>query len=350
MSSKRTPYGWSSTVTSSRRQSEATPVPGHALVSGLGSIGRRHLRHLRAAGVGRIDAYRTGKATLPDDGQPPPDVVFHDLDEALAAGPELVVVANPTALHLPVALAALRAGCHVLVEKPLSHSLAGCDELAAAAEAAGVFAGVAYNLRFHPLLVRVHAMAASGEPLGRPLLARAHVGGYLPDWHPWEDYRRGYAARRDLGGGAALTNSHEIDEVQWLLGPARWAGGTSLPGGPLGTDVDEASVVCLRHGSGAVSTVSLSLVERPPARTLHLDFERGRVEVDLIGGELRILRPEGPAEVESVPEGYSFDETYAEQVRAVFRAMAGGPSTVATLADGVAVLRVIERIEGMEAG
>jgi len=332
---------------SSRRPSDpGLLIPERALVCGLGSIGRRHLRHLRACGVGRIDAYRTGLATLPDEGQPGPDRIFRDLAEALAEQPELVVVANPTALHIPVALEAVRAGCHVLVEKPLSHTLQGCEELKVAAASAGVFAGVAYNLRFHPLLVQLREMIRSEKPLGRPLVARAHVGGYLPDWHPWEDYRQGYAARRDLGGGAALTNSHEIDAVLWLLGAEQWSGGAALGAGPLGTDVDEAAVFCIRHENGAVSTVSLSLVERPPARTLHVDFEEGRVEVDLLEGTLSTLRPGRLTEVQTVPDSFTFDQTYRDQILAFFETIRGGESDVATLADGMAVLEVVSRMEG----
>ena len=323
------------------------PVPGHALVCGLGSIGRRHLRHLRAAGVERIDAYRTGLATLPDEGQPAPDRVFNDLEEALSEGPELVVVANPTALHLPVAVAAARAGCHILVEKPLSNTLEGCDELEAATRSAGVFAGVAYNLRFHPLLKRAKEMIVSGRPLGRPLLARAHVGGYLPDWHPWEDYRQGYAARSDLGGGAALTNSHEIDEVLWLLGPPEEVRGMAMVEGPLGTDVDEAAVFCICHEAGSLSVVSLSLVERVPSRTLHLDFEGGCLEIDYLAGRLEVCHPDGPCEIVTVPESFTFDQTYREQILAFFEAICGGESNVATLAEGVAVLQVVSRMGDM---
>jgi len=336
-------------VTSCRRRSEVgAPVPEHALVCGLGSIGRRHLRHLRQLGVERIDAFRTGKATIPDDEEYGPDNVFDDLSEALAERPDMVIVANPTALHLPVALHAVRAGCHVLVEKPLSDTLQGCDTLEEAARSAGVFVGVAYNLRFHPLVQRVRQMIVECEPLGRPLLLRAHVGGYLPDWHPWEDYRHGYAARRDLGGGAALTNSHEIDEALWLLGPAEWAGGTILADGPLGTDVDEAAVFCIRHRMGSISTVSLSLVERPPSRTLQVDFERGRVEVDLLRGELGLLGVDGEVEFAATPEGYTFDETYREQLVAFFEAMGGRDSYVARLDEGIVVMEVVSRLEAMD--
>ena len=76
---------------------------------------------------------------------------------------------------------------------------------------------VGYNLRFHPGLVRLKSWCSS-RPLGGSSACAPTVGEYLPDWHPWEDYRHGYSARRDLGGGAVLTLSHELDAVCWLLG------------------------------------------------------------------------------------------------------------------------------------
>jgi predicted dehydrogenase len=73
------------------------------LIAGLGSIGRRHLRNLATLGEGDILLYRTGRATLPDDdlaGYP----VEADLRAALAWRPHAVIVSNPTALHLAVAI------------------------------------------------------------------------------------------------------------------------------------------------------------------------------------------------------------------------------------------------------
>ncbi len=107
------------------------------LIAGLGSIGRRHFRNLIALGEKDIVLLRTRKATLPDDelaGYP----VETDLAEALKKHkPDAVVVANPTSLHLDVAIPAAEAGCHILLEKPVSHSLDRLDLLEKAAAKSG---------------------------------------------------------------------------------------------------------------------------------------------------------------------------------------------------------------------
>jgi len=169
------------------------------VIAGLGSIGRRHLRNLLAIGESDIVLLRSGHGTLPDaelSGLP----TVGSLSEALDGRPQAVIVANPTAYHLDVALPAAEAGCHLLLEKPVSHSMARVAVLAAAAAASGSRILVGFQFRFHPALRALRQLLSDGA-LGEPLHAGAHWGEHLPDWHPWEDYRSSYSARADLGGG-----------------------------------------------------------------------------------------------------------------------------------------------------
>ncbi len=182
------------------------------LIAGLGSIGRRHFRNLRALGENDLVLYRTNRATLPNDelaGSP----VETDLAQALAGKPDVVIVSNPTSLHLDTAIPAARAGCHLFLEKPISHSLERVDELAAAVRQSGSRVLVGFQFRFHPGLRKAAALLAEGA-IGKPLAFHVHWGEYLPGWHPWEDYRQGYAARSDLGGGVVLTLSHPLDYLR----------------------------------------------------------------------------------------------------------------------------------------
>jgi len=185
------------------------------LIGGLGSVGRRHLRNLIKLGERDILLYRTHRSTLPEAelaGFP----VETDLRTALQHKPDAVIVSNPTALHMDVAIPAARAGCHLFLEKPVSHSLDGLDELDNALCEGGGRLLVGFQFRFHPGLQRLSRLLAEGV-IGRPLSARACWGEYLPGWHPWEDYRQSYSARPELGGGVILTLCHPFDYLRWLL-------------------------------------------------------------------------------------------------------------------------------------
>ena len=312
----------------------------HILLCGLGSIGQRHFRHFRHAGVKRIDAYRTGngKLELADDVRP--DNEYDDLAAALATRPQAVIVANPTSHHVEVASAAATAGAHLLIEKPLSHDFDGCAELLAQARNGELVVAVGCNFRFHPLIGELRRVVRAGE-LGKPVMARAHFGTWLPTWHPWEDHRSSYAARRDLGGGALLTHIHEIDYLLWILGPAQQIVGDSIGFSVIDTDVDEASACVLRHASGALSVVSLSLCQRPASRTVHVAFESGTVEVDLINGAMITWPASGNAIRFAAPNDFDIDHTYEDQTQAFIDAVAGGATgNLCTGTDALDALRI----------
>jgi predicted dehydrogenase len=297
----------------------------HILICGLGSSGQRHLRHFRELGVPRIDAFSTGKRTLKESGVAPPDRLFDSLEVAIAQKPQAVVVANPTALHVETARVALAGGAHVLIEKPISHTLTGCEELLRDGQLKRLVIAVGCNLRFHPLLLKLREVIGS-ECLGGPILAQAHFGSWLPDWHPWEDYRLGYAARKELGGGSMLTHIHEIDYLIWLFGKAVDAVGFCFTGKVLETDVDEAAVGMIRHASGTLSNVSLSFCQKPQTRTLRVAFERGRAELDWIHGFLEVYSHEGIMNRWQTAEGFSWEETFLRQGQAFETVVMGGAS------------------------
>jgi predicted dehydrogenase len=94
------------------------------LIAGLGSIGRQHLRNLISLNERDIVLYRTHRSTLPDDELSDFPIVT-ELEDGLSLEPDAVIIANPTSMHLEIAIPAARAGCHLLLEKPVSNSLDG---------------------------------------------------------------------------------------------------------------------------------------------------------------------------------------------------------------------------------
>jgi predicted dehydrogenase len=265
------------------------------LFCGLGSIGQRHLRNLRALmGEGvEILAYRQrglGRVLEPDMTVRPGAELestygirsFDNLDAALAERPEVVFVTNPNTCHIPVALTAARAGCHLFIEKPLSHSLEGVDELIALVESQRLVVFVAYQFRFHPGLRAIRRLIDAGS-LGQ--LAAAHIvnGEYLPDWHPYEDYRDTHPARRELGGGALRIQTHELDYALWLLGmPKRiYAVGGHLS--RLEIDVEDSVsllLTCEQDGRPIPVHVHLDYLQRPPQRVCEIVGDAGTVRFD----------------------------------------------------------------------
>ena len=309
------------------------------LIAGLGSIGRRHFRNLIALGERDILLYRTRHSTLPDDelaGFP----VVTDLDSALSCQPQAVIVANPTALHLEVAIPAARAGCHLLLEKPISHSMEGVSELTRAVEHGGGQVLVGFQYRFHPSLIQAIQFLEEGV-IGRPLSTRAVYGEYLPNMHPWEDYRQSYSSRKDLGGGVILTLCHPLDTLRWMMGEVQelWAFVGQL--NELELNVEDTAEIGLRFASGAVGSVHLDYYQRPPAHYLVIVGNQGILRWDNASGVLQIYRAEHEKmDTFPPPRGFGRNDMFLAEMRHFLAIVRGEERPACTLEDGRKVLEL----------
>lgn len=323
------------------------------LVAGLGSAGQRHVRNLRTmfgAGV-EMHAYRVRGRTqvLGADGTIVPGSVedaygitaFTSLGDALAARPDAVFVTNPTDRHLPVALAAARAGCHLFIEKPVSHTLAGLSDLAAAVARHGTVCTVGYQLRLHPVFLALRDLLAT-RSVGRVLSARLDFGEYLPAWHPWEDYRQMFHGQRAHGGGVILEQSHDLDYALALFGPARQVAGVGGCSGEIEVDAEDWADLLLTCGDAdAPVPVHLhqDMLRQPQTRTCEITGTTGRIDADFVSGQVTITRPSGVVEAPHVPL-VERNALFVEELRLFFRAIAGRGGPLVPLEDGLATLRV----------
>ena len=332
------------------------------LIAGLGSIGRRHFRNLIALGEKDITLLRTRKATLPDDelaGYP----VETDLTEALQKHkPDAVIVANPTSMHLNVALPAAKAGCHILLEKPVSHSLERLEVLQKTADKSGSKILVGFQFRYHPTLNKARALIQSNA-LGKILTVHAHWGEYLPQWHPWEDYRQSYAARADLGGGVIVTLTHPLDYLRYLLGEVEslWSFNGHIS--PLDVDVEDIAEIGLKFANGAVGGVHVNYFQRPPVHRLEIVGTNGTLRWDNADGILHLHKMPAPfgsfsdqppapvVESFSPPEGFERNQLFVAQTRHFIEVVRGESEPVCSLEAGVMALRLaLAAYESQETG
>ncbi len=321
------------------------------LIAGLGSIGRRHFRNLIALGERNILLLRSHRSTLPDDelaGFP----VETDIHEALRRHrPDAVIVANPTALHLDVAIPAAEVGCAVLLEKPVSDSLDRLDLLQQAAQKSGSKILVGFQFRYHPTLNKARELIQQGA-LGQVLTVHAHWGEYLPQWHPWEDYRSSYAARADLGGGVIRTLTHPLDYLRFLIGEveALWSFNGHVS--PLELDVEDVAEIGLKFANGVIGGVHLNYVQRPPRHTLEIVGTQGTIRWDNAEGILHLQKFSAPfgsfldpapapaIETFSPPEGFERNWLFVSQMRHFVETARGEAEPLCTLEDGIMALRL----------
>ncbi len=318
------------------------------LVVGVGSIGERHVRCFAATGRAQLSICEVNAELRRAVAERYSlEAAFDELESALAAGPEVVVIGTPAHLHVPMARAAVQAGTHVLTEKPLSTRFDGVTELLCEVEARRIRAGVAYVYRAHPALAAMREAIRSGR-FGEPVQVVATCGQHFPLYRP--AYRTIYYNDRATGGGAvqdALT--HVINAAEWLVGPVTRLAADVGHQVLEGVSVEDTAHVLTRHGS-VMGCFSLNQHQAPNETTLTVACARGTARFEFHECRWRwATEPGAPWTDEPFPP-LERDALFVRQAGAFLDAVEGKAEILCTLAEGrqtlavnLAILRAAER-------
>ncbi|MBI2639305.1 MAG: Gfo/Idh/MocA family oxidoreductase [Candidatus Sungbacteria bacterium] len=312
------------------------------LIVGTGSIGRRHYKNLLALGYRDVAVVRSRRRMDQPQRQFFAEYhprVFFDVKAAFTEQPDAVFVCNPTSLHVSTGFRAVKAGSHVFIEKPISHTSAGVGELLREAARRKRIVYVGYNFRHHPLLKKAKKLLDSGK-LGRLHSARFATGEYLPGWHPWEDHRKAYAGRSDLGGGVVLTQSHDLDLIHWFFGPAKAASAIVQNSGALGINTDDNAVLVFSAERCPVVVSSLDYLSRPAFKRFVIIGSTGSMEWDYYENTLRITEANGKARVIRAPEGFERNRMYLAELKDFIHCVRRGVNPESDGKSGRAVLEM----------
>ncbi len=293
---------------------------------------------MRALGETDFVLLRSHKSTLEDSGLNGIPVET-EINAALAHHPDAVVVSNPTALHLGVAIPAARAGCAILLEKPISHDMLHVEELKNALNENGNRLLVGYQLRFHPVLRKMRELILKNE-INRITSFRAHWGEYLPGWHPWEDYHQSYSARPELGGGVVNTLSHPLDYLRWFFDdPDQVWAHTSSCG--LGLDVEDTAEIGLCYRNGMTGSVHLDYIQQPPEHTFVIIGTGGTISYNNSNSTAHIYRSAKNEEEDIFPPaGFERNHLFLDEMRHFLNVASGIELPACTLDDGIAALKL----------
>ena len=245
---------------------------------------------------------------------------------AAAENVDAVVIATPNVLHAEQAIACLRGGKHVLVEKPMAMSVAEADAMISAARDSGRSLMVAHCWRFHPAVIAVRDQIAGGE-VGE--VVKTHGYGIHKEWGP-----SGWFTKRALAGGGALIDMgvHAIDTVRFLLGdpePTRVCAAIGTRYGAY--DVDDDGVLLISWSNGTNSIVEAGWWQQ------HVGGLEADTEIYGTKGYTRIFQTQVPKDYEHAPQSM-----YSAQMAEFIDAISEGREPRPSGEDGRVVMRVVE--------
>lgn len=314
------------------------------MVCGVGSIGERHISNLLKLGYENIILYRSRNLPLRNIKRQFP--VFLDIEAALAEKPEIAIITNPTSLHSETAIQCLKAGMHVFMEKPICVSLAESERIEKALEKSGKIFMTGYMMRFHPCLTVVKSWLEQGL-VGDVVYLRTEWGEYLPDWHPYEDYRDSYAARKKMGGGPVLTLSHELDTVCWLLGLPSGIVAMANYKSDLELTVEHGVDILMQFDSQATANIHLDYFQKPPSREMTIIGSKGKITFSYYASEAKLYvnrEENGPIDCFELGEKFDRNEMFVEEMKHFINCIYCNQQAKPDFYDGMNVIKIVEKI------
>ena len=316
-------------------------------VIGNGSIGQRHLKGLTELSaelnIKEVRAFDINPERREQVRAEIPNVkIFESIEESVSKT-DVVFMCAPTSLHIPIYENISKYGdFHIFFEKPLSHTIEGCEQMLFDQKRKGKKTAVGYMLHDHPVLLEAKELIES-DLLGRVLSVRAECGLYLPFWHPWEDYRDFYMSWKTGGGGALLDISHEINYLQWLFGDITEVQGYMGTISDLEISSDDLALSIMKFKSGVIGQIQLDLLQMEESRSCKVIGTNGVLVADLMNNSIKYNTKDNVKWTEKNID-VDFDKIYHREYTNTLNAFAGKHGYIVSGEEAYATMEVIEAI------
>lgn len=313
------------------------------VVVGLGNIARRHRRNLRQIFPHGTIIAVSASGRVPQETICNADKVVSSIDAALTMQPAFAIVASPASHHYENSAQFINAGVPVLIEKPLTACSHDADQLKNLVQKANTTVAVAYCLRYLPSAAVTRQLLDDGD-IGHIHNAQITIGQFLPDWRPTIDYRQSVSAQQALGGGVLLELSHELDYLQWLLGPQQVLHAVLRNSRELDLEVEEIADVVMESRRGTISSLHMDFIQKQPCRRSTFIGSKARLEWDLIANSVTRHGADGSICRYSQPD-WDKNGMYLAMLEDFMAAIAGKPNNSTTLDEAIATVQLVEQIK-----
>jgi len=255
------------------------------LIVGFGSIGKRHMRNiLSKKNIEVIICSKRNDLKFKEKNIK----VVKTIDKAIFEKPDIAFVTNETSYHVKIANKLTKAGIDLFIEKPLSSSTNGLQELRRNIKKRRLITLVGCDHRFQPCLKKIKELIDKNR-LGRIYSVQVESSSLLSDWHPYEDYRKGYSAQNKLGGGIATTMTHELDFLRWFFGDVKEIFSITKKVSDLEITADDISAMTMIFKNGVIGELHLDYFARPEFKSCKIRGTVGTLYWNTESNDIRIF-------------------------------------------------------------
>jgi len=253
------------------------------LIVGLGSMGKRRIRNLQYLEAEEIIGFDIREDRRTEVKTKYGINTFKEFNKAMKANPDALVISTPPDLHVKYAMEAAKANKHFFMEASvIDYRL---NELITECRTKNIVAAPSCTMRFYPSIKKIKDILDT-KKIGNTLLFNYHCGQYLPDWHPWEDYRKFYVARKETGAAREIV-AFELVWLTWIFGNIDKISCFKGKLSTLDVDIDDAYQIMMKFENGVIGHVLVDVISRVPDRSCKMFGEKGVIFWDW-GNDIRV--------------------------------------------------------------
>tara|TARA_Y100000590_G_scaffold148843_2_gene171017 strand:- start:16459 stop:17430 length:972 start_codon:yes stop_codon:yes gene_type:complete len=305
---------------------------------GYGSIGKRHIQNL--SNYSDIEIIVCTKRKQDIFLKKNKCKVIKSLKKSISENPDFAIISNVTSLHIETAIELANAGIHFLIEKPLSHNQNGVKKLLNVIKTKKLITLIGCHLRFHPCIIKIKEIIEK-KKIGKVLAVQAQNSSYLPDWHPYENYKESYAAKKELGGGVVLTSIHELDYLYWLFGKINDVFSISDKSGDLELSCDDMSSSLLKFKAGIVGEVHLDFFQKTIIRQCNIIGTKGIISCNINLNRIKLYNPITKKwSVQLELKNYDINEVYKRELDHFIKCVKNNKKSINDVGEGINVLKI----------
>lgn len=319
------------------------------LVVGLGSMGKRRIRNLLKLQYADIIAYDMSKSRRSEVKKNYLVTVTSSFNDCLKQKPDVMIISTPPDKHLKYAKIAIKNNIHFFTEVNLLSK--HVEKIIQHLQGSSIVASPSYTMHFHPA-VRELKKLSQKKIIGLPLIIQHHSGQYLPNWHPWENYKNFFVSKKITGGAKELLQV-ELLWMTYVFGDIRSVMGNVQKISKLDVDIDDVYQILLKFKNNIVCNILVDVLSMPSFRETKIIGEKGTIICNFNEGLIKIYKGKKMNEkfvkMGKVAKGYvgsTPPETlYEDELKYFFKAIIQKKKYPFTFQDELKLLRVLDAIK-----
>jgi predicted dehydrogenase len=308
------------------------------LICGTGSTGQRHSKNLINLGFKNLIFFKQTKKSKPNWIKK--FKIYTNINSALKQKPKVTFICNVTSKHLKYALICARAKSHLFVEKPLSNKIQGLNKLNKILKKNKLKLMVGYMMRFHPLIIKIKKLLKK-KYLGNIFYVRSIWSEYLPDWHPQENFKKSYASLKKLGGGSALTLSHEIDLIKWYFGKIDKISTYNSFNSKLKIDAEFSTNHQIKFKNGIIAQIHLDFMQKPYERKLEILGDKRKLLFNYYENQILITDRKGNVK-KIIEKKFDRNKMFIDEIKKFFECINKNLKIESDIVNSIEIIKKIK--------